>query len=61
MKTWRIVQKIAVSTGMIYGLWLGCNVDATDKDSFNGMVIVVLAVIVALSMLIPESKQEENL
>lgn len=60
MKTFRKLQKVAIVVGMIYGLWLGCNVDATDKDSISGMVIVALAVIVALSLLIPEGRKEET-
>lgn len=60
MKTFRKLQKVAIAVGMVYGLWLGCNVDATDKDSISGMVIVALAVIVALSMLMPEGRKEET-
>lgn len=60
MKTFRKLQKVAIVVGMIYGLWLGCNVEATDKDSISGMVIVGLAVVVALSMLIPEGRKEET-
>lgn len=45
---------------MVYGLWLGCNEAATNKDSISGMVIVALAVVVALSMLIPEGREEET-
>ena len=59
MKTWRRIQKTAVAIGMIYGLWLGCNESASARDIF--MVIVVLTVVVALSMLLPEARQEENL
>ena len=36
MKTFRKFQKASVVVGMVYGLWLGCNVDATDKDSISG-------------------------
>lgn len=61
MKTWRRIQKTAVAIGMIYGLWLGCNESASAWDIFSGMVIVVLTVVVALSMLLPEARQEENL
>lgn len=61
MKTFRKLQKAAIIVGMVYGLWLGCNVDATDKDTFSGMVCVALSVIVALSLLMPDAKQEENL
>ena len=61
MKTFRKFQKASVVVGMVYGLWLGCNVDATDKDSISGMVIVALSVVVALSLLIPDAKQEESL
>lgn len=60
MKTFRKLQKVAIAVGMVYGLWLGCNVDATSKDSISGMVIVVLAVVVALSILIPEGRKEEK-
>lgn len=61
MKTWRRIQKTAVTVGMTYGLWLGCNESASDRDIFSGMVIVALTVVVALSMLLPEARQEENL
>ena len=33
MKTFRKFQKAAVIVGMVYGLWLGCNVDATQEES----------------------------
>ena len=61
MKTWRTIQKIAVAVGMTYGLWLGTNVDATDADSRNAFVIIVLSVIVAISMYTPDKEQEKNL
>lgn len=61
MKTWRTIQKIAVAVGMIYGMWLGTNVDATDADSRNAFVIIVLSVIVAISMYTPDKEQEKNL
>lgn len=60
MKTFRKLQKAAIIIGMVYGIWLGANVDATSKDSISGMVIVALAVVVALSMLIPEGRKEET-
>lgn len=61
MKTWRTIQKIAVAVGMTYGLWLGTNVDATDADSRNAFVIIVLSVIVAISLCMPDKEQEKNL
>lgn len=61
MKTWRTIQKIAVAVGMTYGLWLGTNVDATDADSWNAFVIIVLSVIVAISLCMPDKEQEKNL
>ena len=61
MKTWRTNQKIAVAVGMTYGMWLGTNVDATDADSRNAFVIIVLSVIVAISMYTPDKEQEKNL
>lgn len=61
MKTWRTIQKIAVAVGMTYGMWLGTNVDATDADSRNAFVIIVLSVIVAISMYTPDKEQERTL
>lgn len=60
MKTWRRIQKVAVAVGMTYGLWLGANVEATDADSRNALVIVALAVVVAISMCMPENKEQEK-
>lgn len=57
MKTWRIVQKIASAAGLIYGMWLGTNVDATDADGRNAFVIVVLSAIVALSLCVPDKTE----
>ena len=51
MKTWRRIQKIAVSVGMSYGLWLGTNVNATDADSRNAFVIIALSAIIAISLM----------
>ena len=59
MKTWRTIQKIAVAVGMTYGMWLGTNVDATDADSRNAFVIIVLSVSVAISLCMPDSGKEE--
>ena len=60
MKTWRTIQKIAVSVGMTYGMWLGTNVDATDADSRNAFVIIVLSVIVAISLCMPDKTDIET-
>lgn len=57
MKTWRIVRKIASAAGLIYGMWLGTNVDATDADGRNAFVIVVLSAIVALSLCMPDKTE----
>ena len=45
--------------GMTYGMWLGTNVDATDADSRNAFVIIVLSAIVAISLCMPDSGKEE--
>lgn len=60
MKTWRRIQKVAVAVGMIYGMWLGSNVDATASDSRNAFVIVVLSAIVAISLCLPDGKETET-
>lgn len=57
MKTWRMIQKIASAAGLIYGMWLGTNVDATDADGRNAFVIVVLSAIVALSLCMPDKTE----
>lgn len=57
MKTWKIVRKIASAAGLIYGMWLGTNVDATDADGRNAFVIVVLSAIVALSLCMPDKTE----
>lgn len=57
MKTWRMIQKIASAAGLIYGMWLGTNVDATDADGRNAFVIVVLSAIVALSLCLPDKTE----
>lgn len=61
MKTWRTIQKVAVAVGLVYGLWLGGNADATDGDGRNAFVIVALSAIVAISMYTPDKEQEKNL
>ena len=60
MKTWRTIQKIAVAVGMTYGMWLGTNVDATDADSRNAFVIIVLSGIVAISLCMPDKTDIET-
>lgn len=60
MKTWRTIQKIAVAMGMTYGMWLGTNVDATDADSRNAFVIIVLSVIVTISLCMPDKTDIET-
>ncbi|WP_276865829.1 hypothetical protein [Bacteroides heparinolyticus] len=57
MKTWRIVRKIASAAGLIYGMWLGTNVDATDADGRNAFVIVVLSAVVGLSLCLPDKTE----
>ena len=59
MKTWRTNQKITVAVGMTYGMWLRNNVDATDADSRNAVVIIVVSAIVAISRCMPDSGKEE--
>ena len=60
MKTWRTIQKIAVAVGMTYGMWLGTNVGATDADSRSAFVIIVLSVIVAISLCMPDKTDIET-
>lgn len=60
MKTWRTIQKIAVAVGMTYGLWLGANVEATDADSRHAFIIVMLSVVVAISLCLPDKTDAET-
>lgn len=50
---------MAIAVGMIYGLWLGSNVNATDADARSAFVIVALACVVAISMFTPDKKDTE--
>lgn len=61
MKTLRKIQKIAIAVGLIYGFWLGCNVDATARDNTSAFIMVALAAVIGISMSIPNKKQEKSL
>ena len=61
MKTLRKIQKIAIAVGLIYGFWLGCNVDATARDNTSGFIMVALAAVIGISMSIPNKEQEKSL
>lgn len=61
MKTLRRIQKIAIAVGLIYGFWLGCNVDATDRDNTSAFIMVALAAVIGISLCIPNKKQEKSL
>ncbi|RHI05156.1 hypothetical protein DW182_15690 [Bacteroides sp. AM16-24] len=60
MRTFRKIQKIAFTIGIIYGLWLGINVNATDNDATAAFVIVSLSLVIMLSMFIPEKSGKSN-
>ncbi|WP_302285615.1 hypothetical protein [Bacteroides clarus] len=61
MKTLRKIQKVAIAVGLIYGFWLGCNVDATERDNTSAFIMVALAAVIGISMNIPNKKQEKSL
>ncbi len=61
MKTLRRIQKIAIAVGLIYGFWLGCNVDATDRDNTSAFIMVALAAVIGISLCIPNKEQEKSL
>lgn len=60
MKTFRKLQKIAFTIGIIYGLWLGININATDKDATSAFVIVALSLVIIIPMFIPEKEPDSN-
>ena len=61
MKTLRKIQKVAIAVGLIYGFWLGCNVDATERDNTSAFIMVALAPVIGISMNIPNKEQEKSL
>ena len=61
MKTLRKIQKVAIAVGLIYGFWLGCNVDATERDNTSACIMVALAAVIGISMNIPNKEQEKSL
>lgn len=61
MKTLRKIQKIAIAVGLIYGFWLGCNVDATARDNASAFIMVALAAVIGISKSIPNKEQEKIL
>nr|DAQ78667.1 MAG TPA: hypothetical protein [Caudoviricetes sp.] len=61
MKTLRKIQKVAIAVGLIYGFWLGCNVDATERDSTSAFIMVALVAVIGISMNIPNKEQEKSL
>lgn len=60
MKTWRRIQKTAITVGLIYGFWLGCNVDATNRDNTSAFIMVTLAAVIGISMCMPGDKEQEK-
>lgn len=61
MKTWRRIQKTAITVGLIYGFWLGCNVDATNRDSTSAFIMVALTAVIGISLCMPDKEREKNL
>ena len=61
MKILRKIQQIAIVVGLIYGFWLGCNVDATERDNTSAFIMVALAAVIGISMSIPNKEQEKIL
>lgn len=61
MKTLRKIQQIAITVGLIYGFWLGCNVDATERDNTSAFIMVALAAVIGISMNVPNKEQEKSL
>lgn len=61
MKILRKIQQIAIVVGLIYGFWLGCNVDATEIDNTSAFIMVALAAVIGISMSIPNKEQEKSL
>lgn len=61
MKTWKLIQKISIIIGLAYGFWLGCNVDATERDSTSAFIMVAMAAVIGISMYTPDKKQEKSL
>lgn len=50
MKTLRKLQIAATVIGLVYGFWLGTNIDASGRDMRSAWVIIVLSLIIAISL-----------
>lgn len=50
MKTLRKLQIAATVIGLVYGFWLGANIDASGRDMRSAWVIIVLSLIIAISL-----------
>lgn len=60
MKAWIRLQKIAIAGGIIYGMWLGTNVEATSQDARSAFVIVTLASLGGLSLLVYDQQEKSR-
>lgn len=50
MKNMGRIGKWACGLGMVYSLWLGGNVHATDGETRSALVIVALCIVIWLQM-----------
>lgn len=50
MKTLRRLQIVTTIIGLIYGFWLGANMEASDSEIRSAWVIIVLSLVIALSL-----------
>lgn len=60
MKLLRRIQKAAIAVGLVYGFWLGCNIDATNRDNASAFIMVALAAVIGISMSVPGGKEQEK-
>lgn len=51
MKNIRRIGQWACVLGMVYGVWLGGNVYASDADTRSALVIVTLSIVIGLQVL----------
>lgn len=59
MRTFRTIQKLVASVGLIYGFWISNQIEATGQDIRTGLLLVVLSIVVLLSMVLPGQRPEQ--
>lgn len=60
MKTFRLIQKIMGTIGLVYGLALSNKVDAGSEDIRTGFIVVLLSMVIFFSLVLRDSHPEKR-